>query len=178
MPDDEEYGRVTNPARYRAVQDFARGLIDDLTASFDVQLASGLNADDDFVRTARGFEIEDLFRVAPSSPSCASITFAFTGFPGVVIRAGEWFVRAFPACGCDACDEHPSYSIAELGHDVDAISGGRFTESWDGEQVTCSRVYPHGSASGSWLPTVGEADPAQHAAPRTHDWKEWPRKVQ
>jgi hypothetical protein len=40
------------------------------------------------------------------------LTVVFTSFPGVVIYASSRFSEAFPACGCDACDD-TSEDVAE-----------------------------------------------------------------
>ena len=40
-PDQEAYGRVTNPGRYQAVVDAARGTIADLVKTYQVEVSPG-----------------------------------------------------------------------------------------------------------------------------------------
>ena len=41
---------------------------------------------------------------------------------------GRWVKRAFPACGCDACDESPEGEALLLQSRIDEVTAGRFQE--------------------------------------------------
>ena len=54
---------------------------------------------------------------------------AFTAFPGLAVRFGNWRIEYFPDCGCDACDEMPDENFEALTELVDAVVLGRFREA-------------------------------------------------
>jgi len=123
-PDDEAYGRVTNPGRYQVVVDATRIMIDELVATYEVGSMAGVPTVDfpDFQGPAA-----DVVRLHPSEG--APLAFMFTEFPGVVVRAGELCVEAFPVCGCDACDESPTDVIERMEELVSAVFEGRYAEA-------------------------------------------------
>src|SRR5690349_6082374 len=123
-PPDDAYGRVTNPQRYRMVQDAARDLIDELSRLFDVHVSAGDDVDPELRRRFATVIVEEMVRFTPNGPDAAPLTFAFTSFPAVVVHAGEWRLGAYPHCGCDACDEVPADVADELRKDVNALTAG------------------------------------------------------
>lgn len=122
-PEPEAYGRVTDPERYSVVVDRARRLIDRLVEQFDVTREDG-DVSVDFPRW-RGVEGE-IARLQPAQG--VPITLMITGFPGVVVRFGQWGEEGFPSCGCDACDEDPAEVIDRLETLVDAAVRGEYSE--------------------------------------------------
>src|SRR5204862_2278023 len=131
-PPRETYGRVTNPERYAIVLGAARALIAELVREFDVDVTTGREADPAFVARTRGALHGDVIRLVPRADGAAPVTFLFTDFPAVLARAGEWRINAYPHCGCDACDADPAYVVTELRNDIEAVTGGRVSENWDG----------------------------------------------
>lgn len=121
MPDDDAFGRVTRPERYRVLHEAAAALLDSLEAAHPVDRFDG----------------HDLADTAwPGSPATqlvprgggAPITVTFTPFPGVMIHFGHQASEAFPACGCDGCDEEPDEVVAELLGLVRTVVAGGLTE--------------------------------------------------
>src|SRR4051794_30351497 len=113
-PPEEAYGRVTNPERYAAVLDAAHDLVTELVRDFDVDVITGGDADPLFVARTQRVDVEDVVRLVPRAEGAGPVTFAFTTFPAVLARAGQWRINAYPHCGCDACDEDPADAIAQL----------------------------------------------------------------
>jgi len=126
---DEAYGRITKPQRYRDLGEAARDLVDELTARFVVDRVAGLQVDQDLA--ARG-AVETIVRLAPAAEGAGQVTVAWTRFPGLLVRFGRWHVAAYPACGCDACDEDPEALVEEFRHQVGVLVEGGFTETWTG----------------------------------------------
>ncbi|MBM3696080.1 MAG: hypothetical protein FJW79_09140 [Actinobacteria bacterium] len=122
-PEPEAYGRVTNPERYRVVVDAAETLVRQLVDTFDVTTSAG-DAAADFP-TFRG-AIGGTIRLVPGLG--VPLVFAFTPFPGVLIRRGEGEVEAFPSCGCDACDEPPAEVIGAMTDLVQTAVDGCYEE--------------------------------------------------
>lgn len=122
----DAYERVTNPQRYRILYAVAEELLDQLVAQYDVERVEGGAALDE--ELARGVDVRRVVRLAPKAERGASLTVAVTGFPGLSVRFGRWHIEAFPACGCDACDEDPSEVANELREKVEAVADGRFAE--------------------------------------------------
>jgi Family of unknown function (DUF6226) len=125
-PPPEAYSRVTNPERFRPLHDFAITLVTQLCAAFDVEQIGGDGFDGEL-------EVGDLarpgIRLAPRDPRAAPLAFTFTTFPGLKVRAGRWCTAAFPACGCDACDEAADDEALRLREMIDALVAGRFREA-------------------------------------------------
>jgi hypothetical protein len=129
--DEDAYGRVTNPERYRLLHEAARDLLARLEGEYDVERSEGLDVDPGLA--AMG-PVDSVVRLSPRGGEGAPVTLAFTGFPGIYTRSGETTTDAFPRCGCDACDEDPHNLVEDLTGDVLAVTEGRF-----GEDTT---VYP------------------------------------
>ena len=125
-PAPEAYSRVTNPDRFRPLHSFAEGLAVQLEARFDVERTEGYGLDAELERPGT---VRPTIRLTPTGPRTASVVFAFTAFPGVTTRSGRWKVDAFPACGCDACDEHVEDQMERLAWLVDQVIAGRFREA-------------------------------------------------
>jgi hypothetical protein len=118
-----------------------------------------------------GVVIDDVVRLVPRSHGAAPLTVAFTNFPAVLVRAGQWGVGAYPRCGCDACDEDPAWVIEELRRDVDALTAGRVVEKWDGTRLTTTTAYADGGSSSGW--TLIDRDRDLYGEPREYAWLPW-----
>jgi Family of unknown function (DUF6226) len=124
-PPPEAYSRVTNSERFRPLHDFALTLLGQLHTSFDVDRIEGFGVDSEL-------EVADLarpsVRLVPRDSKAAPLTVTFTTFPGLKVRAGRWCTAAFPACGCDACDEIANDETVRLAAMIDDVVAGRFRE--------------------------------------------------
>jgi hypothetical protein len=125
-PPLQAYSRVTNPERFAPLCNLAAKLLDRLETEFDVERAEGYGLDP---------ELEDKKAARPSvslvprDVSAAPITITFSAFPGVHVRFGRWCTMAFPACGCDACDEITESEAQRLKSMIDDLIAGRFREA-------------------------------------------------
>lgn len=123
---DESYGTVTNPQRYSVLHDEALDIVGRLTTSFVVDRTDGLHVDEDLAQ--RG-DVGTLIRLSPARGGARPLTVALTRFPGLLVRFGHWHVEAYPACGCDVCDERPDDLVEQFREKVDVLVGGGFTET-------------------------------------------------
>jgi hypothetical protein len=166
-PPPEAYGRVTNPERFRVLHRGAEELLSRLESDYEVDRAEGADVD---TRLARGVAVERCVRLVPSTGYGASLTVAFSSFPGLFVRYGLYVTEALPHCGCDACDEDPDSIVSELTTQAELLANGRFTEeirsgdvlafTFDG-QSRCER-WPINSAE-----IVGPVTPVRRA------WGPW-----
>ncbi|PPL19688.1 hypothetical protein GY24_04925 [Microterricola pindariensis] len=195
-PDPDSYSRVSHPERFAGLHTVANALIDYLEQAYAVSVwresavpdAPGggfdpplLHAQDDVV---------EVVRVVPESPDAASLSFAFTAFPGVFVEAGVLHTFPHPICGCDACDDTAEAQAVELEELVLAVVNGAYTEelgSGPGAEVSHSLVFfdengaQTGSRSGSGgAPTTVSAERLAAAsatlAALPHGWRAWPRR--
>lgn len=98
-----------------------------LTAEFDVERTEGYDLD---AGLESGAALERATIVlSPRSGGGAPIAVAFSRFPGLHVRFGRWVRRAFPACGCDACDEDPLEEARQFQSLIEEVTAGRFRES-------------------------------------------------
>lgn len=118
-PPDDSYTRVSNPERFAPLQAIAEALIEHLRAAYRVDIAA---IDESASATVK------LVAVTPEAEDAAPLEFRFTDFPGVVMRAGVRYRAAFPACGCDACDETWQYAADAMERLVFAVRDGGFSE--------------------------------------------------
>jgi hypothetical protein len=125
-PPSDAYGRVTDPERYRVLHGAARDLLDELPHDYSLDVLTGPSLDEDL---ARGVQIEETIRLQPESSGGAPLTIVLTTFPGLIVRYGEWHVEAYPACGCDACDEDPAELIGRFRERVATVVTEGLTES-------------------------------------------------
>ena len=164
-PDDDAYGRVTNPERYRPVADAAAALIDELAAGYDVARSTGSSGDDfpDWLGSP-----SSTTRLVPGHG--APLVFMITDFPGAVVRFGEWTVEAFPGCGCDACDERPEDEVERMYGLVEAAVAGHY------EEELTRRELRHSTTGGSSRTRLGRGEWRRHGRPGRHRWPPWPRR--
>jgi hypothetical protein len=163
-PPADAYSRTEHPQRFAPLHDVALALMADLRV---VPAAGGPLFGPHGPSASLRFD--------PPNDGASPIVVALTDFPGVRLRAGAFFSAAFPACGCDACDEGLEETVAQLEKTVFAIRAGRLRESVSGGWITQSIVLDNGSSSGS--SRVEDALPAllghdgRALVPR--QWKAW-----
>lgn len=168
-PDEDAYGRVTDPERFQAVADAAAGLVSELVGNFDVEAMVGSTAVD-FPDWPDG-SIETI-RLVPAVGTPLAIM--ITDFPGVFIRFGAWGREAFPACGCDACDEQPPDVIETMHRLIEAAVAGRYEEELTERTLSYSFSGAWGGESSEGRLKRGEW--RHHGEPGTHSWPPWPRR--
>jgi hypothetical protein len=122
-----EDDRAKNRGRFAPLHEVAEQIVCDLVSEFQVQRTDAFGLDpelEDRCELAR-----PSVRLAPEDTSSAPIVISFTAFPGIQMRLGHWHLMAFPACGCDACDEEVGVEIERLRNSVADVVAGRFSES-------------------------------------------------
>jgi hypothetical protein len=120
-PPDDSYSPVNNPERFAPLQTMADALIEHLRAAYRAEIAA-------LPRSPTTSATAKLIAVTPEQADAAPLVFRFTDFPGVEIRAGVRYNAAFPACGCDACDERWEDAVDAMERLVFAVADGRFSE--------------------------------------------------
>lgn len=125
-PPDDAYSRVSDPQRFEGLHDVADEILAELERRFDVTRSEALGVD---AELERGGVARPTIRLVPRNVAGAPIAVSFTTFPGVRMRAGNWLVRGFPFCGCDACDETIEGETRELKAMVEDVVAGRFREA-------------------------------------------------
>lgn len=169
QPDQEAYGRVTNPERYQIVVEAARDRIDDLTEAYQVKSEAG-EPKADFPEWADGSET--VVRLQPVRG--APLTFMVTDFPGVMVRVGEWGIHALPVCGCDACNESPKEVVERLNDLVDAAIEGTYEEQLTKRTLTYG--YPSRRGSLFTEKPLERGEWKRYGIPTTHRWPAWPTR--
>jgi hypothetical protein len=124
LPPDDAYSRVSNLERFAPLQTVANALIEHLRAAYRADIAPLATP---FTTPAT----TKLIAVTPEHTDAAPLVFRFTDFPGVLLRAGVRCSAAFPACGCDACDEAWEEAADDMERLVFAVTDGRFSERID-----------------------------------------------
>lgn len=169
QPDEDAYGRVTNPERFQAVADAASALVGELVDTFDVEAAVSSTAVD-FPNSPDGSSETILLLPSVGTP----LAILITDFPGVLVRFGAWGREAFPGCGCDACDEQPPDVIERMHKLVEAAVEGRYEE----ELTKGTLAY---SFTGAWGRESIEGRLKRGQWKRNgelgaHSWPPWPRR--
>jgi len=167
-PDDEAYGRVTDPEKYRSVVEAAREIVDELVRDFAVAISKGTAAKD-----FPNWHDPAATTVRLDPEAGAVLRVLFTDFPGVVIRFGHWGRTAFPTCGCDACDERPDELIDEFRQVVSAITSGGYYEELRGRTLSTRLTGPWGRRGTEHR--LRRAERADYKSEGSHAWPEWPR---
>jgi len=165
-PPQEAYGRVTNAERYRILHSAGLALLDRLSDGFVVDRQEGIDADRSL---SNDVDTERVVRLVPSADGAGSLTMAFSRFPGLLVRFGEWHVEAYPSCGCDACDEDASALVDSLTDHVNDLVTGQFSESIGKGRKTW-KSYQFRTESGSSLLNA-EKPPLPRDVDR--HWKPW-----
>lgn len=125
-PPEWAYGATTNLERFAPLHQVAAHLVEYLGHAYQVSASE----EPDLARTLDD-EPPDFVRLVLLSPHAGdgdTLTVVFTSFPGVVIYVGSRFSEAFPACGCDACDDASEDVAESLVRRVLALASG--TRGW------------------------------------------------
>lgn len=126
MPLPEAYSRVTNPERFRPLNDLALSLVARLRNSFDVSRREAFDLVPALVHPFD--QARPPVTLTPAAPGAAPIAIGFTPFPGLIVRCGRWLVSVFPHCGCDACAATAVDEGARLERLVGDVVTGHFRE--------------------------------------------------
>jgi Family of unknown function (DUF6226) len=176
------YGRVTNRNRFAVLHDVAAVLLERLERDLEVQRQTGYGLD---------LELEDAcppahptVRFSPLAVNAAPLTVTFTSFPGLHVRFGLWCTRAFPACGCDACDETGDELTEALTSAVESLVHGRFREEISIASPEAAWYEWKFWANSSKSSSISRLDP-EHARrllsgsdKSVYDWAPWPRRTE
>ena len=126
-PPEEAYGRVTDAERFRPLHSATLQLMGRLEADFDVERVEGYGLDEEL--ESRVGLTRASVRLSPSDSEAAPITVAFSDFPGLRVRFGQWHIEPFPDCGCDACGGSAEEEIEQLTELVNCVTAGGFREA-------------------------------------------------
>lgn len=180
LPPEDAYSRVTNADRFAPLHALALTRLQDLVHRYEVTSFDGLVQDAELanIPVAR-----PTVRLIPANASAASLTIAFTTFPGLRARFGRWVTEPFPACGCDACDETLTGEFERFSWIVDQVVAGRFQEwieaRFIGRVYRCHEFWApdSGRSGGKSLVQNVTAEMRRLRNVRTH-WTPWtPRLV-
>jgi hypothetical protein len=182
-PATDSYSVISHPERFAGLRLVAHALIGYLAATYEVDIDDDPACAADLLRQIEG--VQQSVRVKPRNPEAAPMTFVFLEAPGVIVHAGVLHDFAFPACGCDACDETASSQADRLELLVLAVAAGGYSESYPvGRRrwVAYSLAAADGSARES-----GQGDPGSVPRDRLRSargqlghvpagWLPWPRR--
>ena len=180
-PDPESYSVESHPERFAGLHVVAHALIDHLTAVYDVEvLDNPVHAGELLIE---GRDVLQAVKVAPRDSRAASLTFALTGYPGVMVHAGVLHDFAFPVCGCDACDETVETTADRLEMLVLSVAAGGYSERYPvgrkrWSEYALTAVDGSGSESGQGEPPPASAARLRDAEIRLREvaggWSTWP----
>ena len=174
-PLPEEYGRVTNPEKYRILIPAARDLLDYLEEEFDVRRDEGSDLDEELAGTK--FR-PTIVRLTPVNEGAGPLGVALfdddEGFPGLAARFGAWHIEHFPTCGCDACNEQLADLIVDLKRKARALVEARFREGVPlGLQKYLTYEFIGPSWGGSGSRRIGRNYPRHLRRGDSRQWKPW-----
>jgi hypothetical protein len=181
-PPESTYSVDTHPERFAPLHTVADALIVHLVDTYDVDVDEGVETAAD-LRHPAYHDVVRAVRLRPNDPACASLTFVFTAYPGLLMHAGLLGDFPYPVCGCDACDSTWEGEADDLERQVLAVVTGHYRETverrgrdpWVGYAFT----YPDGAASGG--SREQGMPPEQFRAAESllgevsEGWAEWPR---
>ena len=180
-PPEDAYSRVTEPERFLPMHQWALELVARLEAEYELNREEGQGVDAEL-------ESRDLDRptikLTPTGDSYASITIAFTDFPGLRVRAGQWGTESFPVCGCDACDEMPDEEFERFERLMGDVVAGRFRESlslgprgegWSRMETWSARG--SSSSGGSRLSNEEAVRILKGEREVVVEWQPWPKRL-
>jgi hypothetical protein len=163
------------------LHDFALTLLDELHGSFEVERVERYGLEPELERRFRGLA-RPTIRLVPADQKAALVTFVFTAFPGLFVRAGHWYGAAVPSCGCDACSETAESETLRLREMVDDVVAGRFRE-----RITLPLIGPAWEEWELWSPRhrSGHRSRVERGRARAMvdeaglsavEWVGWPRR--
>jgi Family of unknown function (DUF6226) len=153
-PRDEEYSRLTDPAKWRVIgaraDAWTVALVDAGLAVVEADAAVDW-------REGPRVEISRAIRVVPFAPGALPLVIARSRIgiipdAGVVLGVGDpaVCVQWFPDCGCDACDSGSQNELDHLDAHIRGIVGGVFRRLTDGEREITVIGEPGWTASGEF----------------------------
>lgn len=163
-PPDDAYGRVADSGRYRRLYDHGAALVERLQRIYDVEVQEDAVDEDLTVRPT-----DRVVRLVPANADAATITIAFTDFPGLIVRYGDHHVVAYPRCGCDACDEDVGRLIEEMEQQFNDLAEGRFSEAVGRRE----RTYIFGAR----MTTERLPSPTSRKERGRRLWSSWPERA-
>ena len=179
-PPDDSYSVTAHPERYEPLHTVADALITHLRATYDVTVEEGPAVATDLSLT--DLDIIRSVRVRPNNSRSASLTFAFTGYPGVTVHAGLLHDFVYPPCGCDACDTIWEGEADDLERLVFAVVAGGYRESiTNGRRPWVEHALRYADGSSSGQSRAEDFPPERLAAARPvlrnlpEGWDAWPR---
>lgn len=179
-PPEETYSVDTHAERFAPLHVVADALIAYLDRKYDVAIVDSLQVATDLLHSAD--DVARAVRVSPSGATCATLTFVFTSYPGVLLHAGILHDFYFPSCGCDACDSTWESEAEDLERRVFAVAGGRYSETvTGGNHAQAEHAFdygPDGSSSGKGPATKAQHQRLASIEPQVrhvaHAWAAWP----
>ena len=180
-PPPEEYSRVTNPERFRPLHSLALEIVSRLQSEYDTV------ASETFVLVRGVMPPIEWDRppvtLAPTSKNAAPISFAFTPFPSLILRAGRWFYSSFPSCGCDACAETAEREGDRLKWIINNVVQGNFGEELEQPLFRSPRIKwwfgiddgLHDFSGGGDWPSGDRARELRAEGAKRIEWQPWPR---
>ena len=180
-PPVEAYSRVTNSERFAPLHETATKMLERLELEFEIERKHGYGLDTELEQRCQ--LVRPSVSLLPRHAAAAPLVVAFSSFPGLHVRFGRWCMIAFPACGCDACDETAEGESDGLTSLVDDLTAGRFREAVRIDANDAWREWEFGS--------VGEHSTRQSSQldldyarrliaqgdPLSHKWKPWPKRT-
>lgn len=172
-PPVDTYEVTHNLERFRPLHLIADALVEYLVDVFDAtaEQIEPVAGDSRFFGG-----VERVVRVVPNGERRASLTFTYTGLPGISIATGRWHEFPFPVCGCDACDETWENIADEMESVVSSVVSGGYSESVDhSEELPLSFMLE--GPQGTWRAGRGgfdEGDQGNALADVVERWLAWP----
>jgi hypothetical protein len=181
-PPVDRYSLALHPERFAPLHRVGEALIDHLQRSYDVEVAD----DPTFVQHM-GYPVDAVrgVRLTPAAADAAPLTFVFTAYPGLIVRAGLLHDFPYPVCECEACDETWASVADELEWTVDTVVSGGYREEIGGTEREPSCWYVLRAADGTRTSSGGnsrtrDAAQLQRASKRLAalpgGWAAWPRR--
>ena len=178
-PPDETYSVDTHPERFAPLHIVADALIAHLRAAHDVEITDSVEVAADLIHPVPG--VVRAARIRPNNPACATLTFVFTPYPGVVVHAGLLHDFHYPVCGCDACDSTWEVEADQREEQVLATVEGHYTERIESglrPKVQFTLTGPRAGMSGGFRATDLPRERVKAARPVLRDlvegWSAWP----
>lgn len=180
-PAPDSYSVDSHPERFAGLHVVALALIDHLSVLYDVDVDSSPAHAAGLQMVAR--DVLQAIRVTPRRSGAAPLTFVLTRYPGVLIHAGLLHDFAFPACGCDACDDTAETVADRMEMLVLAVAAGGYSERYPvgsrrWSEYALTAADGSGSESGSGEPGPVDAARLEEAELRLREvaggWSPWP----
>ncbi len=148
-PPEHTYSLVSHPEHFAPLWTVADALVGHLIEHFAVEVVDDVDVAADLVHPVR--DVVRAVRLTPPSVTAASMTFALTAHPSVVVHAGLLHDFPFPGCACDACDATWQNEADDLERLAAAVAQGRYGERvtrWPRPWVHFAYSDEHGEVTG------------------------------